>query len=431
MRGECTETKSDDRITSWKSVSLSPSAAAFSGATNGSQAMTFMPIPTAHRATTLPTLPMPTRPRVFPRSSQPVKLFLSHFPGFHRRIRAREVPREGEHHGHGQLPCPLRVGPRRVQDDDAPLGGGLHVDVVHAGPGPADDLQRRARSDDFPRGLGCRADDQPRGVAELRDEPVRREARLHDELQLGKRRKLLDAFLCQRVRDENLLLFHGCTYRLRAAVLQAVNQAAISRPVAPEGLLFYSKEMLDPVTVISLGGSIIAPRGVDTAFLKGFFRLVEERLTAEPRQKLIIVCGGGSLARDYQAALREVDPAARSDDLDWVGVAATRVNGELLRRMLHPWCVEDLVTDPSAVSVFAGRILVAAGWKPGFSTDNDAVVLARRFSSGTVVNLSNIAKVYSDDPKKNPAAQPGRPAVVEGDAEDRRKRLEPREEHAL
>jgi uridylate kinase len=161
--------------------------------------------------------------------------------------------------------------------------------------------------------------------------------------------------------------------------------------MALTGLFFYSTGMLDPVTVISLGGSIIAPRGVDAAFLKGFFHLVEERLAAEPRQKLIIVCGGGSLARDYQAALREVNPDARSDDLDWVGVAATRVNGELLRRMLHPWCVEDLVTDPSAVSVFAGRILVAAGWKPGFSTDNDAVVLARRFSSGTVVNLSNIA----------------------------------------
>jgi len=176
--------------------------------------------------------------------------------------------------------------------------------------------------------------------------------------------------------------------------------------MAPAGLFIYSTVMLDPVTVISLGGSIIAPGGVDSFFLKGLLHLVEERLAAEPRQKLIIVCGGGSLARDYQAALREVNPGARNDDLDWVGVAATRVNGELLRRILHAWCVEDLVTDPSAVSVFAGRIMVAAGWKPGFSTDNDAVVLARRFSSGTVVNLSNVAKVYSDDPKKNPAAKP-------------------------
>ncbi len=168
----------------------------------------------------------------------------------------------------------------------------------------------------------------------------------------------------------------------------------------------YTRDMSDSVTVISLGGSIIAPRGIDTAFLRGFFRLVEKRLAEDPRVKLLIVCGGGSLARDYQAALREVAPQARSEDLDWVGVAATRVNGELLRRMFRNWCVEDLVTDPTAVSVFAGRILIAAGWKPGFSTDNDAVILAQRFSAGTVINLSNIAKVYSDDPKTNPQARP-------------------------
>jgi uridylate kinase len=164
--------------------------------------------------------------------------------------------------------------------------------------------------------------------------------------------------------------------------------------------------MSDKVTVISLGGSIIAPKGIDPVFLKGFYGLVGDYLAGETGRRLIIVCGGGSLARDYQAALREVVPDAGSEDQDWVGIAATRVNGELLRRMFRRWCVEDLVTDPTAVSVFAGRILIGAGWKPGFSTDNDAVVLAQRFSAGTVINLSNIAKVYSDDPKKNPAARP-------------------------
>jgi uridylate kinase len=164
--------------------------------------------------------------------------------------------------------------------------------------------------------------------------------------------------------------------------------------------------MADNVTVISLGGSIIAPHGVDVEFLKGFHHLVEGHLAADAARKLIIVCGGGSLARDYMAALREVTPGARPEDLDWVGIAATRMNGELLRRALRAWCVEDLVIDPTAVSVFAGRVLLAAGWKPGFSSDNDAVILAQRFSAHTVVNLSNIAKVYSDDPRTNPQARP-------------------------
>ena len=176
--------------------------------------------------------------------------------------------------------------------------------------------------------------------------------------------------------------------------------------LAGDRYLLYSWTMAANVTVISLGGSLIAPRGVDTVFLKGFARLVEEYLAADERRRLIIVCGGGGLAREYQAALRELAADSRGDDLDWVGIAATRLNGELLLRTFRRWCMEELVTDPSAVSVFAGRIMMAAGWKPGFSTDNDAVVLAQRFSADTVINLSNIAQVYSDDPKKNPAARP-------------------------
>jgi len=172
--------------------------------------------------------------------------------------------------------------------------------------------------------------------------------------------------------------------------------------------------MMAQVTVISLGGSIIAPGpgagapigGVDTEFLKGFARVVESHLAGDPGRKLIIVCGGGSLARDYQTALRAVAAAPAPEDLDWVGITATRVNGELVRRMFKRHCGEDLVTDPTAVVVFAGRIMVAAGWKPGFSTDNDAVVLAQRFSAGTVINLSNVAKVYSKDPKTHPDARP-------------------------
>ncbi len=189
--------------------------------------------------------------------------------------------------------------------------------------------------------------------------------------------------------------------------------------------------MMPNVTVISLGGSIIAPHGLDISYLDGFARLVESYLAGDQDRKLIIVCGGGSLAREYQAALREVAPAASSEDQDWVGIAATRLNGELVRRILRPWCVENLVTDPTAAAVFAGRVMVAAGWKPGFSTDNDAVVLAQRFSASLVVNLSNIAMVYSEDPR----TRSGRPRAgatdVERDAGDRRRGLDAGEKHAV
>ena len=79
---------------------------------------------------------------------------------------------------------------------------------------------------------------------------------------------------------------------------------------------------------------------------------------------------------------------------------------ELLRALCHPLCADPVVTDPTSEIPFTGRILVASGWKPGFSTDFDAVLLAERFGARRLLNLSNIAMVYSDDPRTNPDATP-------------------------
>lgn len=160
------------------------------------------------------------------------------------------------------------------------------------------------------------------------------------------------------------------------------------------------------VTVLSLGGSIIAPSGVDTEFLKAFYTEIKAYLDSDKANKIILVCGGGSPARVYQSALREVRENANASDQDWIGIKATHLNGYLVKAIFSEYCENDLVIDPTLDINFTGQILVAAGWKPGFSTDTDAVYLAEKFNSKLIVNLSNIAKVYTDDPKKNPEAKP-------------------------
>jgi len=82
------------------------------------------------------------------------------------------------------------------------------------------------------------------------------------------------------------------------------------------------------------------------------------------------------------------------------------MNAQLVRAVMAQWCSQDVVTDPTRAEPIAGKVLVAAGWKPGFSSDNDAVLLAERFNSKMVINLSNIEKVYTADPKKDPSARP-------------------------
>ncbi|HHT80431.1 MAG: UMP kinase [Sphaerochaeta sp.] len=160
------------------------------------------------------------------------------------------------------------------------------------------------------------------------------------------------------------------------------------------------------MAVISLGGSIIAPDKVDVTFLKELNKNLREYLKKDKSRKLILVCGGGAPARIYQQALREIIADAPSEEQDWLGIRATHINAQLLKAMFSDLCTDNIITDPTGHINFKGQVLVAAGWKPGFSTDNDAVILAERFLGKTIINLSNIAKVYTDDPKKNPDAKP-------------------------
>jgi uridylate kinase len=159
-------------------------------------------------------------------------------------------------------------------------------------------------------------------------------------------------------------------------------------------------------TVISLGGSIVAPDGVDTEFLASFRTMLRERITSN-RERFVLVVGGGGPARRYQNAYRELNPNSNNEAADWIGIRATWLNAELVHAIFAPDCTQAVVTNPYDADPATGdTVVVAAGWKPGFSTDFDAVVLAERFGADAVLNLSNIEQVYSADPRIDANATP-------------------------
>jgi uridylate kinase len=160
------------------------------------------------------------------------------------------------------------------------------------------------------------------------------------------------------------------------------------------------------VTVISLGGSIVAPDGVDHDFLKNFAVLTGELLSDNDKRRFILVVGGGGPAREWQNAYRKICPSPLDEQADWIGIMATRLNAQLIKAVMGEWCTQEVVTNPTQVEPLMGRVLVAAGWKPGFSTDYDSVLLAERFDANALINLTNIEKIYTDDPKKNKNAKP-------------------------
>jgi len=163
---------------------------------------------------------------------------------------------------------------------------------------------------------------------------------------------------------------------------------------------------MSKLAVLSLGGSIIAPDKVDIEFLNNFNKSIREYLNEDKENKLILVCGGGAPARIYQNAYREIINEADNNVQDWIGIKATHLNAQLVYSIFKDLCSDEVITDPNAEIKFTNQVLVAAGWKPGFSTDTDAVFLSKRFGGKLIVNLSNIAKVYTADPKLDKNAKP-------------------------
>jgi uridylate kinase len=121
-------------------------------------------------------------------------------------------------------------------------------------------------------------------------------------------------------------------------------------------------------------------------------------------RRFVVICGGGSVCRRYQEAARRIGVDSEND-LDWIGIRATRLNAELVKAAFGHEAHERVIHDPDEKTDTEKRIIIGAGFEPGSSTDLRAVQLAARMDAAEVVNMSNIDHVYTADPKKDPDAE--------------------------
>jgi len=151
--------------------------------------------------------------------------------------------------------------------------------------------------------------------------------------------------------------------------------------------------------VISVGGSLIVPDEIDVGFLKSFKEFIIKRI--EKGDRFILIAGGGKICRKYQGACVEVSEISDYEK-DELGIEVTRLNAFLLKNIFKGFANSVVIKNPiEQVVDFKESVLIGAGWKPGCSTDYDAVLLAKRFDSKNIINLSNIDYVYDSDPKEN------------------------------
>ncbi len=156
--------------------------------------------------------------------------------------------------------------------------------------------------------------------------------------------------------------------------------------------------------VVSVGGSLIVPEGIDVSFLKKFRELVVSK--TREGFSFFIITGGGRTARNYQKAVEEVRGDLTRDDVDWLGIHSTRLNAHLMRSVFMEEAQARIVKNPTHRIKAKMPVIIGAGWKPGWSTDYCAVMAAKTLGAKKLVNLSNIDHVYTADPKKDPIATP-------------------------
>ena len=144
------------------------------------------------------------------------------------------------------------------------------------------------------------------------------------------------------------------------------------------------------------------PDKVDIHFLINFKKTIEKYI--KKNYRFIIICGGGKLARNFQQVASKVKKLSNKE-LDWLGIYATKINAHLLKSVFNDSADDNIISNPNKKIKFKKNIIIAAGWLPGWSTDYDAVLLAKNLNIKEIINMSNINFVYNKDPRKHKDAK--------------------------
>ncbi len=152
--------------------------------------------------------------------------------------------------------------------------------------------------------------------------------------------------------------------------------------------------------IISLGGSLVVPDDINTDFIKRFTELI---LKYKDRNRFIIVVGGGKTCRNYASAAFSLNVS--EENRDWIGIMTSRLNAELVRSVFSDSAYEKVIYDPTQ-KIDTDKLIIAAGYKPGWSTDYVATLFAETYGIKEIINLSNIDYVYDKNPKEFEDAKP-------------------------
>lgn len=153
--------------------------------------------------------------------------------------------------------------------------------------------------------------------------------------------------------------------------------------------------------VIKLGGFAF-PDEAKKPLVEEYVKLLKE-LVGE--YHLVVVTGGGSVARTYIKAARDMDvPESLCDQ---IGILVSRLNARLLVDGLGEYAFPEIPVNIDELKHYfaSGKIVAMGGLTPGHSTNAVAAIAAETVGAELFVNATDVEGVYTSDPSKDKKAK--------------------------
>ncbi len=114
----------------------------------------------------------------------------------------------------------------------------------------------------------------------------------------------------------------------------------------------------------------------------------------------VIICGGGSIAREYINAVRSLKGSEALSDI--FGIEVSRINSKLLIASFQDFAYPQVPKSMEELSLalLFNKIIIMGGLQPGQSTTSVALEVAEFIGVEELVILTDVEGIFDKDPKK-------------------------------
>jgi uridylate kinase len=151
--------------------------------------------------------------------------------------------------------------------------------------------------------------------------------------------------------------------------------------------------------VIKVGGSLLFTPDckINSNKIAEFCNILK---TKKLYETIIIICGGGLLARHYIDSVRSFNGSEAL--CDTFGIELSRINAKLLIVSLQEYAYPQVPKslEELSIALLFKKIIVMGGLQPGQSTTSVASEVAELIQADNLIVLTDVAGIYNKDPKK-------------------------------